>query len=110
MEMLPLCLGLARARWPPALRAVGENLSWAPSWAPGGSVASGSRDWGAKRSVPLWGWPGQLWGPKEASLLMKAAMVSSRNEVKVGLEIRRHSDKPTDVRSTEGLERSYLMN
>lgn len=42
--------------------------------------------------------------------LKEATMVSSRNDVKVGLEIRKHSDKPTDMRFIEGLERSYLMN
>lgn len=59
------------------------------------------RDWGPERSVRLV----SSGGLKEASLLMKATMVSSRNNVKVGLEMRKHSDKPTDVRFIESLER-----
>lgn len=69
-------------------------------------MALAVRDWDPQGSVPLWGWPGQLWGLKEASLLMKATMASSGNDGKVGLEIRKHSDKPTGMRFIEGLERS----
>lgn len=69
-------------------------------------MASGSAETGALSAPCPWGRPGQLWGGlKEASLLMKATMVSVRNNVKVGLEMRKHSDKPTDVRFIEGLER-----
>lgn len=101
-----LCVpGICPGQGATPLRTVGEDTSWAPSWAPGGSVASSSAETGALSAPCPWGQPGQLWGGlKEASLLMKATMVSSRNNVKVGLEMRKHSDKPTDVRFIEGLE------
>lgn len=51
------------------------------------------RDWDPKCSVPVrLAW--SALGLKEASLLMKATMVSSRNDVKVRLEIGKHSINP----------------